>query len=62
MYLDWRGEWNLASVNGIASAPLLRDDGDIISAKGHDLDSGMWVENMPDLTGLVPEQPTKMTR
>ena len=59
MYLDWRGEWNLPVLNGIASAPLLRDNGDIYSAKGYDSDSGMWIENLPDLTGRVPERPTK---
>jgi len=58
MYLDWRGEWRLPPLNGIASAPLLEDDGAIHSAQGYDRASGMWRENVPDLTGLVPEQPT----
>ena len=58
MYLDWRGEWRLPPLNGIASAPLLEDDGAIHSAHGYDRASGMWRENVPDLTGLVPEQPT----
>ena len=57
MYLDWRGEWRLPPLNGIASAPLLEDDGVIHSAQGYDQASGMWRENVPDLTGLVPEQP-----
>jgi hypothetical protein len=59
MYLDWRGEWRLPPLNGIASAPLLQDDGTINSTQGHDLTTGMWCENVPDLTGLVSEQPTK---
>ena len=59
MYLDWRGEWRLPPLNGIASAPLLQDDGTINSTQGYDLTTGMWCENVPDLTGLVPEQPTK---
>ena len=58
MYLDWRGEWNLRPLNGIASVPLLRADGSIFSTEGYDASSGMWLENMPDLTGLVLEHPT----
>jgi hypothetical protein len=59
MYLDWRGEWRLRPLNGIASAPLLRDDGSIARGEGYDAVSGMWCENVPDLAGLVPERPTK---
>jgi hypothetical protein len=59
MYLDWRGEWRLPPLNGIASAPLLQDDGTINSTQGHDLTTGMWCENVPDLTGLVSLKPTK---
>jgi hypothetical protein len=58
MYLDWRGEWQLPPLNGIASAPLLRDDGTIHSTPGYDPASGMWRENVPDLTGHVPDKPT----
>jgi hypothetical protein len=57
MYLDWRGEWRLPPLNGIATAPLLHDDGMIKSTKGYDPVSGMWCENVPDL--VVPERPTK---
>jgi len=59
MYLDWRGEWRLPPLNGIGSAPLLRDDGTIQNAQGYDRASGMWCENVPDMTELVPEQPTR---
>jgi hypothetical protein len=59
MYLDWRGEWRLAPLNGIASAPLLQDDGTVNSDEGHDPVSGMWCENLPNLAGLVSERPTK---
>jgi hypothetical protein len=58
MYLDWRGGWNLPPLNGIASAPMLEEDGTILSAQGYDQASAMWRENVPDLTGLVPKQPT----
>jgi hypothetical protein len=59
MYLDWRGEWNLPPLNGIASAPMLQDDGTISSAEGYDVSSGMWLENVPDMTSSVPERPTQ---
>jgi hypothetical protein len=59
MYLDWRGEWRLRPLKGIASAPLLQEDGRICSTEGYDPASGMWCENLPDLTGLLPDQPTK---
>jgi hypothetical protein len=59
MYLDWRGEWRLRPLNGIASAPLLHNDGAISCNEGYDPSSGMWCENVPDLRGLIPERPTK---
>jgi hypothetical protein len=59
MYLDWRGEWQLPALNGIATAPLLQDNGTIKSAESYDSASGMWCENVPDLMALVPERPTK---
>src|SRR5262249_23204653 len=59
MYLEWCGEWRLRPLNGVASAPLLQEDGRICSTEGYDAASGMWRENMPDLAGLVPDQPTK---
>jgi hypothetical protein len=59
MYLDWRGEWRLPPLNGIATAPLLQDDGTIQSAEGYHSASGMWCENVPDLRALVPERATK---
>ena len=58
MYLDWRGEWRLPPLNGIASAPLLQANGSINSTQGYDAASGMWCENVPNLTRLVPERPT----
>jgi hypothetical protein len=59
MYLDWRGQWQLPPLNGIATAPLLQDDGAINDTEGYDSASGMWCENVPDLTTLVPERPTR---
>ena len=62
MYLEWWGEWQLPPLNGVASAPLLQDDGTINSTEGYDPASGMWCEDVPDLTGLVPEHPQGMKR
>lgn len=59
MYLDWYGEWRLPPFNGIAAAPLLQDSGEIRAVEGYDPASGMWCEKVPDLTGLIPDHPTK---
>jgi hypothetical protein len=59
MYLDWRGEWRLPPLNGIATTPLLQENGAIKSAEGYDPDSGMWCEHVPDLTTLVRERPMR---
>ena len=58
MYLEWRGEWKLPVLNGIASAPMLANDGTINSAEGYDCETGMWRENVPNLSGLIPDEPT----
>jgi hypothetical protein len=59
MYRDWWGEWRLPVLNGIASAPLLREDGSIDCRPGYDVTSGMWLENVSDLTGLLPARPSR---
>jgi hypothetical protein len=59
MYLDWRGEWRLPVLNGIASVPLLRDDGGTYCAEGYDPTSGMYLEKVPDLRGVLPERPSR---
>jgi hypothetical protein len=56
MYLAWHGEWSLPALNGVASCPLLKNDGTISSSVGYDAASGMWCENMPDLSGLIPDR------
>ena len=58
MYLDWVREWQLPLLQGIASTPLLRDDGSIYSAPGYDKATGYWLENMPDIAPLIPVRPT----
>lgn len=58
MYLDWPGAWGLPPFNGIASAPMLSDDGTIHSEEGYDAETGMWREHVPDVSGLIPDCPT----
>ncbi len=58
MYLDWRGGWHLPILNGVASSPLLREDGAIVTSLGHDPETGMWLEDVPGLAQLS-EHPTK---
>jgi hypothetical protein len=58
MYLAWQGAWNLRPLNGIASAPMLSDDGTISSGQGYDSKSGIWQENVPDVSDLVSISPT----
>jgi hypothetical protein len=36
MYLDWYGAWNLPTLSGIGSTPLLRDDGSVQVKPGYD--------------------------
>jgi hypothetical protein len=59
MYLGWRGEWNLPPLNGIATTPLLSEDGSIRTARGYDAVTGLWCERVPDIGGLVPLKPTR---
>ena len=59
MYLGWKGEWKLPPLNGIASAPLLSEDGRIARGSGYDAATGIWQENVPDLRGLVSKRPTR---
>jgi hypothetical protein len=58
MYLGWRGEWRLKPLNGITTAPILSDDGGIRTARGYDQATGLWCENIPDVTEFVPAKPT----
>ena len=59
MYLSNLGEWRLDVLNGISSAPLLSEDGSIRSATGYDETTGCWLENVPNVDGLVPAKPSK---
>ena len=59
MYLDSYGKWELPPLNGIASTPMLREDGSLYCADGYDPGSGMWCEGMPNVELLVPTSPTR---
>jgi len=59
MYLAWQGSWNLRPLNGIASAPMLSEDGSISSGEGYDASSGIWQEDVPDVSNLIPIRPTR---
>ena len=59
MYLAWQGDWRLPHLRGISSAPMLTKEGLIHSSSGYDSISGMWCEGIPDLSGLIPSNPTK---
>ena len=59
MYLVWQGSWNLRPLNGIASAPMLSEDGSISSGEGYDASSGIWQEDVPDVSNLIPIRPTR---
>jgi hypothetical protein len=58
MYLDYRN-WRLPPFNGVASAPLLAEDGSIRAAEGYDAATGMWCERIPPVADLVPERPSE---
>ena len=47
MYLDWRGEWRLRLLNGVATTPLLHEDGSIHSHEGYDAEFGNVVRGVP---------------
>lgn len=59
MYLAWQGDWRLPHLRGISSAPMLTEEGLIHSSSGYDSISGMWCESIPDLSILIPINPTK---
>jgi hypothetical protein len=59
MYLGWKGEWNLPPFNGVTSTPLLSEDGSIRTAIGYDVATGVWCDRMPDVSGMVPPNPTR---
>jgi putative DNA primase/helicase len=57
MYLDMRGDWNLAPLAGICTAPLLSADGHLRSAEGYDRQTALWCCNIPAFR--LPRCPTR---
>lgn len=58
LYLDLRGRWGLRPLDGVASAPLLAEDGDSRAAEGYDPRTRLWCERVPDVA--VPERPSEI--
>ena len=58
LYLAARGSWGLPPLDGIASAPLLSEDGSLRVADGYDHATRMWCERMPVVEGL-PDMPRR---
>lgn len=56
LYLSLRDP-RVLPLAGISTAPLLRDDGSIVSTLGYDEKSQIFVDQVPKLT--VPDEPTK---
>lgn len=57
LYLDRRGAWQLRPLDGIASAPLLAEDGSARAAEGYDAGARLWCERIPVVD--LPERPTE---
>jgi hypothetical protein len=57
LYLARRGGWGLRPLDGIASAPLLAEDGGLRAADGYDAATRLWCERVPAVA--VPEAPTR---
>ena len=57
MYLEMDGEWNLPSLAGICTAPLLSAEGRARTATGYDPVTQLWCTNVPALR--IPARPTR---
>ncbi|MCQ4158802.1 DUF6371 domain-containing protein [Roseomonas sp. GC11] len=55
LYLAMRGRWGLRPLDGIASAPLLAEDGGLRVVEGYDPGTRLWGERVPAVE--VPEAP-----
>jgi hypothetical protein len=58
MYLDMSGEWCLAPLAGITTAPVLGPDGTVRTAEGYDHATCLWCTRVPVLQ--IPERPTRL--
>jgi hypothetical protein len=58
LYLNGlEGQWGLRAFKGIATSPILKNDGSIRVANGYDQESGLWCHNVPNLN--IPARPTE---
>ena len=48
-----KGSWNLKLFHGIATSPILSDDGSVRVVDGYDHASGLWCHNIPKLDVLA---------
>jgi hypothetical protein len=56
-YLSRSGSWRLPMLTGIISAPIMREDGTVLSQRGYDKDTGLFFLSDEDWP-TIPEQPT----
>jgi putative DNA primase/helicase len=57
-YISRTGSWRLPVLSGIISAPLLREDGSILSQPGFDKESGLFFDSDEDWP-VIPDRPTR---
>src|SRR4029079_18896304 len=57
MYLDSSGEWGLAPLAGVTTAPLLAPDGTMRTPEGYDPITRLWCSKVPALR--IPDQPRR---
>jgi hypothetical protein len=57
MYLDSSGEWGLAPLAGVTTAPLLAPDGTMRTQEGYDPITRLWCSKVPALR--IPDQPRR---
>jgi hypothetical protein len=57
MYLEMEGDWSLPPLTGVTTAPLLADDGAVLTRDGYDSGTGLWCAKVPTL--VLPDTPTR---
>jgi Domain of unknown function (DUF3854) len=57
-YLSRTGSWRLPVLKGIISAPIMREDGTILSQRGYDNDTGLFFLSDEDWPA-IPDRPTR---
>lgn len=57
LYLELHGEFGLRPLDGLASSPLLAEDGEVRPIDGYDLATRLWCFGVPEIP--VPGAPTR---